>query len=153
MHIRYCITCFVCRPTATEPEFLLLKRGPLDDFPGTWQPLSGQIEHGESATRAALRHVREMLNVEPAELYALNRVRNSFLARLDALITSTVFVAVLESQGQIAPAPHGPEARWIKLGELDQELSFTVDREALAELRQDVLSDGPIKPLLQVPIH
>lgn len=152
MHTRHCINCFILRHSGPQPEVLLLKRGLLEDYPGTWQPMAGQIEHGDSSRQAVLRHMEQVTQLEPIALYALNRTRTSFLPRHDAIVHATVFVAFVDPAAQVKMIGRHAEHRWMAVDELDNELLFTVDREALAELRRDILGNLPVKAVLEIPL-
>ncbi|MEM1167471.1 MAG: NUDIX domain-containing protein [Planctomycetota bacterium] len=81
---------------AESPEFLLLRRAgrPLA---GTWQPVMGHIESGETAVQTAARELREEIALDVTDagacvgFWQLEQVYPFFLAEIDAVVCSPRF--------------------------------------------------------------
>src|SRR4051812_5160568 len=77
-------------------EFLQLRRTPAP-LAGSWQPVMGHVEPGETATAAALRELREETGYAPGSgllrFWQLELVNTFFLASLDAIMLSPGFAA------------------------------------------------------------
>jgi dihydroneopterin triphosphate diphosphatase len=78
-------------------EFLQLQRAG-EPLAGTWQPVMGHIESGESATQCAFRELHEETGLAPASehllgFWALQEVHPYYLAAADAVMLSPRFAA------------------------------------------------------------
>lgn len=85
-------------PRPGEWQFLLLKRSPAEAlYPSLWQVVTGSVEEGETALRAAFREVEEETGITPERLWVLPYVGSFFDARRN-------IVQMVPSFGCIAPA-------------------------------------------------
>jgi dATP pyrophosphohydrolase len=87
------ISLFVFRRTAGGAEFLLLKRAADRYMGGTWQPVSGGIHPGESASDAALRELREETGLSPLKFYQTDSVQTFYMAADDVVRHCPTFAA------------------------------------------------------------
>lgn len=96
-------------------EFLqLLRVG--DPLGGTWQPVMGHVERGETAVACAVREMREEVGLEVGGalgLWALEQVYPYFVAAIDAIVLSPRFAA--EAPRGWEPRLNGEHsaARWV----------------------------------------
>ncbi len=86
---------------AETVEFLQLLRAG-DPLGGTWQPVMGHVEPGETAVACALRELSEEIGLAASDpaflgLWALEQVHPFYLAALDAIVLSPRLAA------QVAP--------------------------------------------------
>lgn len=76
------------------PRYLLLKRAENERiYPGIWQIVSGMMEEGEHAVKAALREFREETGLTPKRFWVVPFV-NSFYVAVDDMVHLSVFFAV-----------------------------------------------------------
>lgn len=153
MHIRYdMVSCFVIRPDAGGSgwEFLQLHRDPSDFLGGTWQTVYGTSESGETPAAAALRELREETGLVPTELYQLNDVDVFYIAQHDTLWHSISFCAVVKRQDQVALNPEHDAVRWLAAEAAEQHFMWPGNRRAVAEIRQQIIADGPTKSYMRV---
>jgi len=71
MEERQSIECWVYISTPSGVRFLLLKTPPRTGVASFWQPITGGIEEGESATQACQREVKEETGLQLEDLVQL----------------------------------------------------------------------------------
>lgn len=134
------VDVYVVRASAAphEPELLQLRRvtSPLS---GTWQPIMGHVEPGESAVDAAIRELREEVGLAIRSdfaqgFWALEQVHPFFLPEHDAIVMSPRFVV------QVSPAftptlnHEHDAARWVRAADVRASFMWPGQRASIAEL-------------------
>jgi len=117
-------------------EFLQLLRAtpPLE---GTWHPVMGHIEPGETAVDAARRELREELSLAaPAlvDLFALEQVHPYYLPALDAIVCSPRFAARVEPRWQPRLNAEHSRHRWVKADTAPARFMWPGQRAAITEV-------------------
>lgn len=122
---------------------LLLGRRAQAPMLGTWQPVFGHVEAGESAAAAARRELSEETGLAGSpdllSFWALERVRSYFLPELDAIVASPRFVAIASPQWEPRLCPEHDAWRWIRPKDAERELFWPSQRASWAEAAQTVL--------------
>jgi dATP pyrophosphohydrolase len=153
MNIRHdMIQCHVARRSGSTHEFLQLLRSPGRYMERTWQLVAGGIIAPETAWQAALRELREETALRPAALYQLNTVNVFYIAKLDALVHSPAFCAIVDRASEVKLNDEHSDFRWEPRNELESKLMWPAERVAFAELCREILDDGPAKPYLHIPL-
>jgi len=106
---------------------------------GTWQPVMGRIERGETAAHAALRELREETGLEPAgpgfiAMWALEGVHPYFFSAFDALVMSPRFAAEVSLSWQPTLNHEHDGARWVDARDADHCFAWPGQRLAICEL-------------------
>jgi dihydroneopterin triphosphate diphosphatase len=156
MNVRHdMICCFVVRPESGGKgvEHLQLLRAPNDFMGGTWQPISGQIEEGETASAAALRELREETGVMPDEFYKLNRVDTFLIAETDTLWHRVLFCAIVNRDAKISLNDEHHDFRWVSDAQAEQLFMWPGDRESIREIRAEILHESLSKPYLRIVLR
>lgn len=119
-------------------EFLQLRRvGP--SLAGTWQPVMGHVEAGETAVECVWREVQEELGLVRTGgavlgAWALEQVHPFYLASKDCVVMSPRF-AVEVGQGfePVLNEEHDAH-RWVPAANADSAFMWPGQRAAIAEL-------------------
>ena len=148
----YFVTCFVIRQRDGRWEFLQMLRSPERYMGDTWQLCTGGIYDGETATQAMLREIEEETGLTPDEFYQLDVVSTFFLSRIDALVTSPMFCAVVDPAAVVVLNDENTDHRWVDQAEILSRVMWPGERTALAELEREILKDGPAKPYLKIDL-
>ena len=125
------------RSDGNQPELLQLRRTepPLD---GTWQPVMGHIEAGETAAACMRREVAEETGLEIGDAlgaWALEQVHPFFLADRDEIVMSPRF-AVEVAPGWTPTLNEEHDAhRWVPINEAGERFLWPGQHAAIAELR------------------
>ncbi|MBL8764844.1 MAG: NUDIX domain-containing protein [Phycisphaerae bacterium] len=126
-----------------QTEFLqLLRRGaPLD---GTWQPVMGHVERGESSVACALRELREEVGLAHADprflgLYALEQVHPFYLAAIDSIVLSPRFCAEVSRDWAPRLNDEHSDHRWVVQGDAPLRFMWPGQVASCRELIQHVL--------------
>jgi len=125
-----------------DTEFLQMRRvsGPLA---GTWQPVMGHVETGESAQATAIRELNEETgyckNRGLVGLWQLESVNTYFLASKNCVMMSPCFAAHVATD--IAPRldPAHDAHRWIKRDQADRLFLWPGQRAAIDPIVRDIL--------------
>lgn len=114
------------RPSRLEPSaapiaFLQLFRA-AEPLRGTWQPVMGHAEPGETAARCALRELEEETGLardgpQLLGFWALEEVHPYFVAPLDAVVLSARFAAEAPHPWTPALDPEHTAFRWVRSDE------------------------------------
>jgi len=133
------VDLYVLRPTGASFQVLQLLRAEAP-LAGTWQPVMGHVEKGETAVAAAAREAGEELGLNLADeqscidLFALEQVHPFFIAELDAVVLSPRIVAVV-GEGWEPSLNHEHEAiRWQPIESAPAAFMWPGQRAALGEI-------------------
>ncbi|MDP1662521.1 MAG: NUDIX domain-containing protein [Phycisphaerales bacterium] len=130
---------YVLRTVGTSFEVLQLRRVEVP-LAGTWQPVMGHIEPGETAITAAAREAGQELGLNLADeqrctdLFALEQVHPFFIAEWDAVILSPRIVAVVGEQWEPALDGEHDAHRWLPIDSAPASFMWPGQRAALAEI-------------------
>lgn len=140
-------------------EFLQLRRSK-GAMAGSWQPVMGHIEEGETAAAAAIRELKEETGFAPGPekksltaIWQLESVNAFFLATHDAILLSPGFAA------EIAPG-HEPRLddthdahRWVPRDQADRLFVWPGQRQAIQQIIADIIAPGsPAEPHLRIAL-
>jgi 8-oxo-dGTP pyrophosphatase MutT (NUDIX family) len=134
-------------PRVRDARLLQLRRD-RDPMRGTWQPVMGHVERGETATGAAFREVAEETGLRPdagiRQAWQLERVRPFFLAARDEIVLGAAFAMEVTPAGVDAirlDAEHDA-LRWMSLDDADRAFLWPGQRGHIADLARDILDPG-----------
>jgi len=120
---------------------------------GTWQPVSGAIEPGETAWQAAIRELHEEAGLAPVELYRLPVVNTFYISDGDTLWHSVPFCAIVDPAEPVVLNDEHDALRWVARCDADKAFMWATDRSAIAELCRTILDDGEAKPYLRIQVE
>jgi dATP pyrophosphohydrolase len=155
MKIRYDMACcFVLRPAPVggEAEFLQMRRAPGEYLAGAWSTVRGKIEEGEKAWEAALRELNEEAGIQPTEFYQLDTIDIFYLWHDDTLWHCPGFCAVVGRDAAITLNEEHDAMRWVGQSDIDRLFIWPGERAQLAEVRREILDNGPAKSYLRIPL-
>jgi dihydroneopterin triphosphate diphosphatase len=148
----YFVSCFVIRPASNGWQFLQLFRSPGRYMESTWQLCTGGIGESETATAAMLRELKEETGLVPLEFYQLDVMSTFFAAKMDAICQSPIFCAVVAPDATVTLNHENTDHRWVDERDIVSRVMWPGERTALAELKREILNDGPAKPYLKIDL-
>jgi dATP pyrophosphohydrolase len=148
----YFVTCFVMRPAAGGWQFLQLFRSPGRYMERTWQLVTGGIGDNETATLAMLRELTDETALTPVEFYQLDVMSTFFVAKMDAICQSPMFCAIVAPDAKITLNHENTDFRWVDERDIVSRVMWPGERTALAELKREILNNGPAKPYLKIDL-
>ena len=142
-------------------EFLQLRRSSkVKALAGTWQPVMGHVEAGETATHAALRELREETGFGPNAddpqrallgFWQLESLNTFFLASIDAVMMSPCFAAEVGPLGEPVLDESHDAYRWVLRDHADRQFMWPGQRVAIEQIVRDILpEESPLRALLRV---
>jgi dihydroneopterin triphosphate diphosphatase len=112
-------------------DYLILKRGENEIYPGLWQMVTGKIKSGEKAYETALREIKEETGLMPLRLWAAPKVNQFYSADKDAIYVVPVFAAEIKYGESVAICSEHCEFKWIDPSEARNLLPWDEQRRAL----------------------
>jgi 8-oxo-dGTP pyrophosphatase MutT (NUDIX family) len=149
------VDVYLFRRRGAETEFLQLRRA-ADALRGTWHPVMGHIEPGETAVACAARELGEEVGLkrgDPAWLgfWALQGIHPYFLAARDAVMLTPRFAAeVALAWSPILDAEHDAH-RWVPAPDIDTMFLWPGQRAACHEVLTVIMPGGPTEAALRLP--
>lgn len=142
------------RPSPRSVEFLQLRRR-VPPLAGSWQPVMGHVEPGESAVAAARRELREETGWHGPVLrgfWQLESVNAFFLASLDAVVLSPCFAAEVAADAQPTLDAAHDAVRWVGRDHADRCFLWPGQRQAIEQIVRDLLDpQSPVAAVLRLP--
>jgi dATP pyrophosphohydrolase len=148
-------SCYIVRPdeTGVDYEFLQLRRRTGDFMGGTWQPVAGRIEAGETAVQAALREVREEAGLIPVEFYSLDTVDIFYVPSADAVWHCIQFCAIVDRDHPVVLNEEHDAFRWVSASETEEKFMWPGDHRAIATIRKQIFENSLAKPFMRIALE
>lgn len=122
-----------------EVELLQVRRAK-DPLRGSWQPVLGHIEAGESAVEAAQRELMEEVGLDVrgdgrcGGMWALEQVRPYYIAAIECIVLSPRFVVVVDGAWEANLNAEHDAARWVKSHEAAATFTWPGQHESVREV-------------------
>jgi dATP pyrophosphohydrolase len=130
------IEAHIFRETEKGIEFLLLKRGNDQIYPGLWQMVTGKIIEGEQAFETALREIKEETGLKPTQLWVAPTVNSFYEPKDEYVCLLPVFAAKVDAESKIEISNEHTEYKWLKKEESKELLAWPGQRNAV-----DIIED------------
>ncbi len=150
------VDVYVFRRGGGGVEFLQVRRA-REPLRGTWQPVMGHAEPGESATACARREVREELGLDVASsmcvgFWALEQVHPFFVQQINAVVLSPRFVCEVEPAWEPTLNREHDGARWTPQSRAPKDFLWPGQRLAIQELLESIVpEEAPARRWLAAP--
>lgn len=123
-------------------RFLVLLRRPEIALGNTWHGIHGKVRHGETASQAALREVRETLGILPSSLYSADLIGQFYDHFSDSITLAPVFAAEMTGPGPVILSPDYVDFKWCDLEEAVTLLFSHAQRHALRHIYSTIAMAG-----------
>ncbi len=144
----------ICRDAQGGVSFLQLERGS-DPYLGTWHPVMGHVEAGESSLEAAARELNEETGLTPDDdaflgMWQLEQVHPFFIAALDQIVMSPRFVVEVADGWMPALTDENTAARWVGSDRIEAVCVWPGQVLVCREILEWIVPGGPTAALLRV---
>ena len=134
-------------------EYLLLRRAAREAlYPGLWQFVTGRVEEGETAHRAALRELREETAAAPARFWVVPAINAFYDASADEIRPVALFAVELESGAEVRLSAEHDAFLWLPAAEARRKLVWPGQRNCLDTVEQYILGGEEAGKLLALPL-
>jgi dATP pyrophosphohydrolase len=146
------VDVYIVRRSADSTiEFLQLRRVE-EPLRGTWQPIMGHVHDAETSSAAAMREMLEEVGLRREDtlvMWALEQVHPYYIARLDAVMLTPRFAALVP-QGWTPRLNEEHDAfRWIPQSNVAESFVWPGQRACCTEIVALVLSPESPASLVQ----
>lgn len=124
-------------------EFLLLRRGPERSLPGIWQPVTGGIERGETAWRAAVREVFEETQLTPIRWWALEQPTLYYDVAHDIASIVPVFAAEVAWTDPVTLSHEHDRYAFVSPATAARRVLWGTQRKAQRAVLAEIVAGGP----------
>jgi len=135
------VAVHLIRPTAVEPEVLLMRR--TGTLAGAWYSVAGRIEAGETAWQAALREVREETGLRPERFYTGDIVDQFYVAAYNIISLLPVFVGFVTAGAEVVLNDEHDMAEWLTFDDAIERITFAAQRRVLRHVREEFIEREP----------
>lgn len=139
------IDVYVYRMNSGIPEFLLLLRSKKKIYANQWRMVGGKVELNETYWQAALRELKEELDVFPSVFWSIPSVNTFYEASSDQIHHIPAFAAELPDSTSIKLDDEHTEYRWVKADEIDTMIAWP-EQKRLIRLTDQLLRNQQILP-------
>ena len=130
------IEAHIFRETEKGIEFLLLKRGDDQKYPGLWQMVTGKIEAEEKAHQAALREIKEETGLSPVQLWVAPTINSFYEPKDEYICMLPVFASRVKAEANVILSKEHTEYKWVGKDEAKKLLAWPGQRESV-----DIIED------------
>lgn len=138
----FVVSAYLCRKDEDGGKFLLLLRE-AKYLHGTWQQVSGRIEHRETAWEAALREIREETGLTPYRFYSADFVERFYEPGQNVINMVPVFVGYVHEDQRVRLSEEHSDYMWVSADEANEHLHFSQQRESIAHIQRTFLDAEP----------
>ena len=134
------VDCYIYRQTDEGLKFLLMKRNLNKIYEHLWQGVAGKIEDGESATKTAIRELKEETGLDPLNMFVADHVSRFYEVHGDRINLVPVFGIEVDSDKVILSEEH-IDFKWVDITEALDTLVWNGQKEGIQTVYDMVTSD------------
>ena len=139
----FCVSVFVCRLVQDTMEVLLIKRSE-GYIGGTWQMVSGTLEHGETAVDAALRELHEETGIKPDRFYSANQLQQFYEVGQNCVNLVPVFLAFVDSDCEIVLSEEHTDYMWFFYDQVGDHVAFPDQADSARYIHEHFVIREPL---------
>jgi 8-oxo-dGTP pyrophosphatase MutT (NUDIX family) len=141
---------FCLRPGGAR--VLAMRRSAGRRLAGVWQPVTGKRESGETPFAAAAREVLEETGLRPARWWRLESPVILYDESRGGASVLPRFVAEVPCDARVVRSKEHDAHAFLTLAAAGRRFLWDSQREALAEIRRQVLRGGALAKALELPV-
>jgi dATP pyrophosphohydrolase len=146
------IELHICHQTDAGRRYLLLKRsGKNRIYPNLWQMITGGVEVDESTAAAVKRELFEETGITKARIYVVPRVNTFYLAAIDKVCLSPVFLAMVNT-GDVTISDEHSEYKWVTVDEARSLVHWPNQIESMELIEKNLSDTNLFTKLVEIKI-
>ncbi len=138
----FLIAAYIVRGRGPNARTLLMKRSG-SSLEGIWCQISGSLEEGETAWRAALREIREETGITPARFFSSDICEQFYEPHHDSITLAPVFVGYVPDDVSVELNEEHSDFGWFTLEEARERLPFPSQRNIVAMIWREFIDREP----------
>lgn len=134
------VDCYVYRHTDEGVQFLLMKRNQNKIYEHLWQGVAGKIESGETASKAAIRELKEETGLDPVNMFVADHVSRFYETHGDRINLVPVFGIEVDSEEVILSEEH-IDFKWVSIDDALNTLIWNGQKKGIQTVYDMVKSN------------
>lgn len=136
-----------------KPLYLLLKRAEHEKiYPGIWQIVSGMMEKGEHAVKAAVREFREETGIPPKRFWVVPFVNSFYVAGEDTVHLSAFFAVEVDAKDEPVLSHEHQSYAWHTYEDAKNVIVWPGQRHGLEIVQNFIVSGAEASRLTELNI-
>lgn len=136
---------------AEGPRYLVLKRSETESlYPGMWQLVTGSMQEGEHAAKAAQREFQEETGLIARRFWVVPFVNSFYVASNDTVHISPFFAVEVDLHDQLRLSHEHQDFAWCTLEEADKRLVWPGQRQGIQIVHEYIVGGQDASRLLSL---
>jgi dATP pyrophosphohydrolase len=144
------IEAHIFRKSKKGIEFLLLKRSPETIYPEIWQMVTGKMNMGEPAYKAALREIKEETGLNPEKLWVAPNVNSFYDHTNDTISFLPVFAGKVSLDSKVVISEEHSEYQWASARDAKKLLAWPGQKKSIDIINEYFTCESSLHRFIEI---